>query len=112
MDRHCDNAEKIYEKLSKHPKVKTVYYPFDPNHPDYKIAQKQMRRGGGMISFEIEGSKRDAHTLLNTLSFIKLAVRLGDAKTLLQHPATMTHTLVSEAERFMTGITDKIIRLS
>jgi len=112
MDRHCDNAEKIYEKLSKHPKVKTVYYPFDPNHPDYKIAQKQMRRGGGMISFEIEGSKRDAQTLLNTLSFIKLAVSLGDAETLIQHPATMTHAVVPEADRLKMGITDQLIRLS
>lgn len=112
MDRHCDNAEKIYEKLGEHPKVKKIYYPFDRKHPDYMIAQKQMKRGGGMISFEIEGSKRDAQTLLNALSFIKLAVSLGDAETLIQHPATMTHAVVPEEDRLKMGITDQLIRLS
>lgn len=112
MDRHCDNAEIIFDKLRAHPKVKNIYYPFDESHPDYPIAKKQMRRGGGMISFEIDGSKKDAQTFLNALSFLKLTVSLGDTETLIQHPATMTHAVVPEESRLKMGITDQLIRLS
>lgn len=112
MDRHCENAEKLFEKLANHPKVKHVYYPFDPNHPTYEIAKKQMRYGGGMISFEIEGTKEDVQRMLNQVKLIKLAVSLGDTETLIQHPATMTHSVVPEEDRLKMGITDQLIRLS
>lgn len=112
MDRHSDNAEKIYEKLNDHSKITNVYYPGDQSHPDYSIKQKQMKRGGGLISFEIKGTKRDAQDFLNKLSFIKLAVSLGDAETLIEHPATMTHAVVPEEERKKMGISDQLIRLS
>src|SRR5699024_12128192 len=72
MDRHSDNAEKIFEKLNKHPKIKSVYYPGDRSHPDYSIKQKQMKRGGGLISFEIEGSKRDAQDFLKNYHLLNL----------------------------------------
>src|SRR5699024_4377676 len=104
MDRHSDNAEKIYEKLNGNSKIINVYYPGDQSHPDYSIKQKQMKRGGGLISFEIKGTKRDAQDFLNKLSFIKLAVSLGDAETLIEHPATMTHAVVPEEERKKMGI--------
>src|SRR5699024_9726398 len=81
-------------------------------HPDYNIAKKQMTRGGGMISFEIDGTKKDAQTFLNALSFLKLAVSLGDAETLIQHPATMTHAVVAEESRLKMGISDQLIRLA
>lgn len=112
MDRHCDNAERIVEKLKAHPKVKKVFYPGDEENPDYPIMQKQMKRGGGMISFEIDGSKEEAQAFLNHLSFIHIAVSLGDAETLIEHPATMTHAVVPEEERLKMGITDGMIRLS
>lgn len=112
MDRHSDNAEKIFEKLNGHSKITNVYYPGDQSHPDYSIKQKQMKRGGGLISFEIKGTKRDAQDFLNKLSFIKLAVSLGDAETLIEHPATMTHAVVPEEERKKMGISDQLIRLS
>jgi len=112
LDRHSDNAEEIFGKLKNHPKVEHVYYPNDTNHPDYAICKKQMKRGGGMISFEIKGSKEDAQKMLNHLSFIKFAVSLGDAETLIQHPATMTHAVVPEESRLKMGITDQMIRLS
>lgn len=112
MDRHCDNATKIFDKLSSHPKVKNIYYPYDKNHPTYKIAKKQMKHGGGMISFEIDGSKEDAQEFLNRVKLIKLAVSLGDTETLISHPATMTHSVVPEADRLEMGITDQLIRLS
>ncbi|WP_028784230.1 methionine gamma-lyase [Thalassobacillus devorans] len=112
MDRHSSNAERIFKEMEKHPGIKRVYYPGDTDHPDYSIKEKQMKQGGGLISFEIEGSKENAQALLNQLSFIQIAVSLGDAETLIQHPATMTHAVVPEAERFKMGITDQMIRLS
>lgn len=112
LDRHCDNAEKIFEKLRGHPKVRHVYYPGDRSHPDYPICEKQMKRGGGVIAFEINGTKEDAQTLLNNLSFLKIAVSLGDAETLVEHPATMTHAVVPVASREEMKITDQLLRLS
>ncbi|ASN07274.1 methionine gamma-lyase [Virgibacillus necropolis] len=112
LDRHSDNAEKIFEKLNSHPKVDHVYYPSDENHADYPIFKKQMKRGGGVISFTINGTKTDAQNLLNKLSFIKIAVSLGDAETLIQHPATMTHSVIPVEARKQMGITDQLIRLS
>lgn len=74
MDRHSSNAEKVVEKLKEHPKVKKVFYPFDPDNPDYHIAKKQMSQGAGVISFEIDGDKAEAQALLNRLTFMKIAV--------------------------------------
>ncbi|SDQ11652.1 methionine gamma-lyase [Virgibacillus salinus] len=112
IDRHCDNAEKIFGKLRNHPKVARVFYPNDESHPDFPIRQKQMKRGGGLISFEIDGTKQDAQRMLNNLKFLKIAVSLGDAETLIQHPSTMTHAVVPEESRLEMGITDQLIRLS
>jgi methionine-gamma-lyase len=111
MDRHCDNAEKIASMLENHPKISAVYYPFSAQMKEQHF-DKQMRRGGGVISFEINGSKKDAQTLLNHLTFIKIAVSLGDAETLIEHPATMTHAVIPEDTRMEMGITDQLIRLS
>lgn len=112
MDRHSDNAWKLFEKLRQHPRIAQIYYPGDVSHPDYHIMEKQMKQGGGMISFEIDGTKEDAQRFLNHLSFIKLAVSLGDAETLIEHPATMTHAVVPKEERTKMGISDSLIRLS
>ncbi|RIU95061.1 methionine gamma-lyase [Oceanobacillus picturae] len=111
MDRHCDNAEKIASMLENHPKISAVYYPFSAQMKEQHF-DKQMRRGGGVLSFEINGSKKDAQTLLNHLTFIKIAVSLGDAETLIEHPATMTHAVIPENARMEMGITDQLIRLS
>ncbi|MFZ3579020.1 methionine gamma-lyase [Virgibacillus sp. DJP39] len=112
LDRHSDNAENIFGKLIDHSKVDRVYYPSDPDHADYPIYKKQMKRGGGIISFTIKGTKKDAQFLLNKLSFLKIAVSLGDAETLIEHPATMTHSVIPETVRNQMGITDQLIRLS
>ena len=112
MDRHCDNAFKIFEKLKSHPKIGKIYFPGDPESTDYDIAKKQMSRSGGMISFEVKGKKEDAQWFMNDLQFIKIAVSLGDAETLIEHPATMTHAVVPEEARLVMGITDQLIRLS
>ncbi|GAA0466760.1 methionine gamma-lyase [Alkalibacillus silvisoli] len=112
MDRHSYNAEKVVEQLKTHPKIKSVHYPFDQNNPDYEIAKKQMKLGAGVIAFEIEGGKEEAQAFLNRLSFIKLAVSLGDAESIIQHPQTMTHAVVPEESRLKMGITDSLIRMS
>lgn len=112
MDRHCSNAETIFGKLKTHPNVTRIFYPYDSDHPEYRIAEKQMKAGGGLISFEIDGTKKEAQTFLNNLRFLKIAVSLGDAETLIEHPATMTHAVVPEESRFQMGITDQMIRLS
>lgn len=109
MDRHCDNAEKIVERLQNHEKIAAVYYP---KNSDYEIYSKQMKRGGGVIAFEIKGDKKDAQTFLNNVSFMRLAVSLGDTETLIEHPATMTHAVIPEEERLKMGIKDNLIRLS
>lgn len=112
MDRHSENAEKIFQMLKKEPMIERVYYPGDTEHPDYLIKGKQMKQGGGLISFEVKGTKADAQRLLNELKLIKIAVSLGDAETLIQHPATMTHAVVPEQSRLEMGITDQLVRLS
>ncbi|PKR84582.1 methionine gamma-lyase [Heyndrickxia camelliae] len=112
IDRHCDNAKKIADKLKDHPMVKTLLYPGDESFPQYELAKKQMRYPGGMISFEVEGTKRDAQDFLNRCKLIKIAVSLGDSETLIQHPATMTHAVVPEEDRLKMGISDTLIRLS
>ena len=112
LDRHCENATKIANQLKKHPKVKMMYCPGDPDFPQYELAKRQMKHPGGMISFEIDGTKEEAQQFLNHCQLIKIAVSLGDSETLIQHPATMTHAVVPEEERIKMGITNQLIRLS
>lgn len=112
MDRHIANAKKVLAFLKEEPLVKRIYYPFDEAHPQVEIAKSQMKDGGGLISFEIEGGKKEAQAFMNALSLIKIAVSLGDAETLIQHPASMTHAVVPKAEREAMGITESLMRLS
>lgn len=112
MDRHCENAVKLASALMTHPAIDQVYYPGNPKQTDFNIAQKQMKKPGGLISFTIKGSKQDAQELMNKLKLIKIAVSLGDAETLIQHPATMTHAVVPVQKRIEMGIPDNMLRLS
>lgn len=112
MERHSSNAEKLIVYLKKQKLVEAVYYPFDVDHPQYAIAKRQMLAGGGIISFTVKGVKAGAQLLMDRLSLIKIAVSLGDAETLIQHPATMTHASVPEEERRQMGIEDSLLRLS
>lgn len=112
MDRHSENATKLVSFLKSSPIVNKIYYPFDPDHPQYEIAKKQMKAGSGLISFTIHGGKEVAQYLMNALELIKIAVSLGDAETLIQHPATMTHSVIPEIEREKMGITHSLLRLS
>ncbi|MBE1554383.1 methionine gamma-lyase [Sporosarcina limicola] len=112
MERHTSNAEKLIIYLKTQNLVEEVFYPFDQDNPQYEIAKRQMRAGGGLISFTIKGGKEGAQLFMDSLSLIKIAVSLGDAETLIQHPATMTHAVVPKEERIRMGITDSLLRLS
>ena len=112
MERHCANAKKVVEFLNKHPKIQKVYYPGLETHPGYEIAKKQMKDFGAMISFELKGGFEAGKTLLNNLKLCSLAVSLGDTETLIQHPASMTHSPYTKEEREAAGITDGLVRLS
>lgn len=112
MEKHCENAMKIAKFLEKHPAVEKVVYPGLENFPQYDLAKKQMRLPGAMISFEIEGGIEDGRKVMNSVELCALAVSLGDAETLIQHPASMTHSPYTEEERKMSGISDGLIRLS
>ena len=106
MDRHCDNAEKIVSFLKNHDAVEGVWYP------EGELASRQMKRGGGVISFSIKGGKEETQAFINELHFITIAVSLGDTETLIQHPATMTHAAIPAELRQEMGIYDNLIRLS
>ena len=112
MERHCKNAKKVVEFLNKHPKIERVYYPGLETHPGHEVAKKQMKDFGAMISFELKGGFEAGKTLLNNLKLCSLAVSLGDTETLIQHPASMTHSPYTKEEREAAGITDGLVRLS
>jgi len=112
MRAHSQNAMEIAKFLEEHPRVKMVRYPGLPSHPQHEIALKQMKLFGGMISFELMGGEEAGRKLMNSLRLCTLAVSLGDTRTLISHPASMTHAAVPREERLRFGITDGLIRLS
>ncbi|SDM27105.1 methionine gamma-lyase [Bacillus sp. OK048] len=113
MDRHCENASMLVGFLKNHPKVESLYFPGKSDYEnDHTIMYKQMKKPGGLLSFSIKGTKETAQLFMNQLNLIKIAVSLGDAETLIQHPATMTHAVVPEEERRKMGIEDTLLRLS
>lgn len=112
MERHCANAMKVAKWLASHPKVEKVYYPGLEDHEGYEIAKKQMKNFGGIMSFELKGGFEAGKTLLNNVELCALAVSLGDTETLIQHPASMTHSPYTREERLAAGITDGLVRLS
>lgn len=112
LDRSQENAMKIAEYLEKHPKVEWVRYPGLPSHPQYELARKQMKGPGSMISFELKGGVEAGRILMNNVKVAILAVSLGGVETLIQHPASMTHSKVSAEGKRTAGITDGLVRYS
>ncbi len=112
MDRHCFNAEKIAQFLDNHPQVNRVYYPGLPSHPQHDLARRQMRNFGGMVSFELKGGKKAGEILQNSVQLITLAVSLGDADTLIEHPASTTHRAYTSEELAKFGIPEGLVRIS
>ena len=112
VNAHCDNAETLTQMLSAHQQVERVYYPHDENHPQFELAQKQMTRGSNLIAFDLKGGKADAFTLANGLEIALISNNLGDAKTLITHPATTTHSKLSDAAKAELAIAGGTLRVS
>jgi len=112
MERHCSNAMKVAEFLYAHPAVAKVNYTGLPTHPDYHVAQKQMKHPGGMLSFEMKHGLQAGITFMNKLHMCIRTVSLGTAETILCHPASMTHFATPKESREKYGITDGLIRMS
>ena len=112
MDRHCANALKLAKFLENHPNILKVSYPGLPSHPNYEIAQKQMRHGGGIVSFEVKGGIDAGRQFLNNLKILSLTANLGDSRTIATHPASTTHAKLPKADKLSVGITDGLIRIS
>ena len=112
MERHASNALKIAEALKDHPKISGLKYPFLSNHPQYKIAKKQMRDGGGIVCFELKGGIESGRKFLDSLQMLSLTANLGDTKSIASHPASTTHAKLTEQERQAVNITPGLIRIS
>ena len=112
MDKHAENALYIAKKLEGNPALENVKYPFLPSHPHYTIAQKQMKNGGGVLTFELKSGIEGGRKFLNSLTWLSMTNNLGDTRTIASHPASTTHSKLSEAERDAVGITPGLIRLS
>lgn len=112
MDRHVENAKKVAEFLNNHPKVEIVHYPGLETFPQYELAKKQMDEPGAMMSFEVVGGVEGGRTVMNSVEVCTLAVSLGDTRTLIEHPATMTHSVYTPEELAEAGIPEGLIRFS
>ena len=112
MDRHCQNALSIAQKLEQHPAITWVKYPFLPNHPQYEIARKQMTQGGGIVSFELKGGLEKGIRFMNALKMISVTANLGDTRTIATHSASTTHSKLTEQERQAVGISAGMVRVS
>ncbi len=112
MERSQENAIKMASWLEKHPKVAWVKYPGLPSHPKFELAKKQMNGPGAMISFELKGGLEAGKRLMNNVNLCILAVSLGGVETLIQHPASMTHSKMDMESRERSGITNGLVRLS
>lgn len=112
MDRHCSNAEKLNQYLEASDEVQGVIYPHSQSHPQYELARKQMRFGGGLVGCELKGGKERGARFLNALQIHSLTANLGDTRSIATHPASTTHSKLSDEEQVAVGITPGFIRFS
>ena len=112
VDRHCDSALKLATFLENHPKISWVKYPFLKSHPQYELAQKQMSQGGSIVAFEVIGGLAAGKQFFDGIKFLSLTSNLGDSRTIITHPASTTHSKLTEKDRREVGITDGMVRLS
>ena len=114
MDRHCANALKIARALEKHPAVKRVCYPGLESHPQHELAKRMYKKDafGGVVSFELKCDRERTAEFVNSLKLVTIAVSLGDAISLIEHPASMTHNTYTLAELAEIGISESMLRLS
>jgi O-succinylhomoserine sulfhydrylase len=112
MDKHAANAFQIATALQSHAKISSVRYPFLESHPQYAIAKKQMSNGGGIVTFELKGGIESGRKFLNALQMLSMTNNLGDSRSIASHPASTTHSKLTEEERQSVGITPGLIRIS
>ena len=112
VDRHCANAARVADALSGHPAISRVLYPGRSDHPQHALAMKQMSGAGGVVTFDLKAGKWAAFETLNRLQLVDISNNLGDAKSLVTHPATTTHMRIGAEERAKLGINDGTVRLS
>jgi O-succinylhomoserine sulfhydrylase len=112
VDRHCENALQLAQFLETKTEVNLVKYPFLTSHPKYDIAKKQMKHGGNIVVFEVKGGIESGRAFLNSIQMCSLSANLGDTRTIVTHPASTTHSKLSEEDRNQVGITDGLIRVS
>ena len=112
LQRHCENAIKVAQALKQHKNVEWVKYPFLDDHPQYDIAVKQMKAGGGIVCFEVKGGIESGRKFLNSLEMLSMTANLGDTRSIASHPASTTHSKLTEEERLSVGITSGLIRIS
>lgn len=112
MDRHCSNAMVLAQWLEKHPEIEDVKYPFLPSHPQYELAKKQMKAGGGIVTFIVKGGVERGRKFLDSLKMFSHTANLGDVRTIATHPASTTHSKIDEASREAAGIFGGSVRVS
>lgn len=112
VEKHCENALKVAEFLESHPNVELVKYPFLRSHPSYEVAKKQMKLGGNIVAFEIKGGIEGGRNFLDKIQMCSLSANLGDTRTIVTHPASTTHSKLSDEERNEVGITAGLVRCS
>ncbi len=112
LEKHCENALKVAQFLEENEFVENVKYPFLKSHPQYKIAKKQMKLGGNIISFEVKGGLKAGRKFINSVNLCSRSANLGDTKTIVTHPASTTHSKLGEVDRLEVGITDGLVRIS
>ncbi len=112
LEKHCENALKVAEFLERHDKIDLVKYPFLKSHSQYEIAKKQMKLGGNVVAFEVKGGIEAGRDFLNAIKLCSLSANLGDTRTIVTHPASTTHSKLSQDDRLETGISDGLVRIS
>ena len=112
IEKHCENALKVAEFLEIHPNVASVKYPFLKSHPQYEVAKKQMKLGGNIVAFEIKGGIESGRKFLDKIKLCSLSANLGDTRSIVTHPASTTHSKLTEEERLAVSITDGLVRVS
>jgi O-succinylhomoserine sulfhydrylase len=112
MDRHCENALKLAKYLENHSEIEGVMYPFLPSFPQYELAKKQMKAGGAIVTFYVKGGLERGRKLLNSVKLISHSANLGDTRTIITHPASTTHSRMSDEDKASVGILPGLIRVS
>jgi O-acetylhomoserine sulfhydrylase len=112
MERHVSNAFYLAQQLQQHPAISWLKYPFLESHPQYQIAKKQMKNGGGLICFDLKGGLESGRRFLDQLKMISRTANLGDTRSIASHPASTTHAKLTEEERMAVNISPGLIRIS